>query len=217
MKSFRLYFLTQLLMLPFLSSSAIERATPSAADFFCSAPAEIVSGLPEISRLDMIDYFNSGSSVKSDNRLGQKVGLTALKDELISWQDDDSVAMAMAVLPFKNDTLLMIVRTVVTPLPDSEIMFYDTSWQPTVQNVFVAPSLKDWLSVKDKKTVANAEEVLPFMLVTAVYDPDDKLLVLTNRTSDYFVESDTPEAVGLLKKELRYQWTGSSFRQLRND
>lgn len=217
MKSVRLYFLIQLFAFSLFSLSATERTERSASDFFCSAPVEIVSGLPEISRLDMIDYFNSGSSVKSDNRLGQKVGLTALKDELIAWQDDDSVTMAMAVLPLKNDTLLMIVRTVVTPLPDSEIMFYDASWQPAAQNVFVAPTLKDWLSVRDKNTVANAEETLPFMLVTAVYDPDDKLLVLTNRTSDYFVESDTPEAVGLLKKELRYRWTGSSFRQLPND
>ena len=217
MKSVRLYFLIQLFVFSLFSLSATERKERSASDFFCSAPVEIVSGLPEISRLDMIDYFNSGSSVKSDNRLGQKVGLTALKDELIAWQDDDSVTMAMAVLPLKNDTLLMIVRTVVTPLPDSEIMFYDTSWQPASQNVFVAPTLKDWLAVKDKSTVANAEETLPFMLVTAVYDPDDKLLVLTNRMSDFFVESDTPEAVGLLKKELRYRWTGSSFRQLPND
>lgn len=165
----------------------------------------------------MIDYFNSGSSVKSENRMGQKIGLTELKDELIAWQDDDSVATAIAVLPLKNDTLLMVIRTVVTPMPDSDITFYDKSWQPYEKKVFQQPTLRDWLSVNDKNTVANAEEVLPFMLVTAVYNPDEKLFVLTNRTEDYFVESDTPEAVRLLKKELRYRWTGSSFRQLHDE
>lgn len=207
-----------LALIPFISAAAQDRQSdgPTAADFFYRAPLSVASGLSEISRLDMVDYFNHGSSVRNENRLGTKVGLKALCDNLIAWQDDDSVMTAVAVLPAsKGDTLLMVIRTVQTPMADSEILAYDSRWQPlAVKKVIPQPQLKDWLTTNDRAMLREVQDALPFMLVTAEYDADAHVLTLINRTADYFVPSDRPAALDHLKKELRYQWNGSTFKPL---
>ena len=204
-----------LTLISFVTAAAQDRPSGgrTAADFFYRAPLGVASGLSEISRLDMVDYFNHGSSVKNENRLGQKVGLKALRDELIVWQDDDSVTTAIGVVPTqKGDTVLVVIRTVCTPLTDSELTAYDKSWQPLSDKVLPQPALKDWVTSTDRRVIAQIEDALPFMLVTAEYAPETKEIILKNRTSSYFAASDTPDALAYLKKELRYQWNGSMFK-----
>lgn len=204
-------------LISFVSAAAEDRPAggPTAADFFYRAPLGVASGLSEISRLDMVDYFNHGSSVKNENRLGQKVGLKALRDELIVWQDDDSVTTAIGVLPsVKGDTVLVVIRTVCTPLKDSELSVYDKNWQPMAAKVLPQPGLKDWLTSTDRETIGQVEDAVPFMLVTAEYDADAKELIMKNRTSSYFAASDTPAVLAKLKKELRYQWDGAKFKSV---
>lgn len=204
-----------LALIPFISAAAQDRpaGSPTAADFFYRAPLAVASGLSEISRLDMVDYFNHGSSVKNENRLGQKVGLKALRDELIVWQDDDSVTTSIAVVPAaKGDTVLVVVRTVATPLYDSEVTAYDKNWQPLAAKTLPQPLLKDWLNTSDKTAIAEVEEAVPFMLVTAEYNPDSQEIIFTNRTKAYFAPTDTPAALEYLKNELRYKWNGSTFK-----
>ena len=205
-----------LAFITFISAAAQDRHSdgPTAADFFYRAPVTVASGLSDISRLDMVDYFNSGSTVKNENRLGTKVGLKAMRDDLIAWQDDDSVMTTIAVLPAaKGDTLLMVIRTVQTPFADSEIMAYDSRWQPVAgKKVIPQPQLKDWMTSSDRTVASEVQDALQFMLVTAEYDPAERILTLINRTADYFVPSDRPAALAHLKNELRYQWNGSTFK-----
>ena len=210
---FNIAFLPALISLFSAGVQDSRAAEPTAADYFYRAPVDIASGLSEISRLDMVDYFNHGSSVKNENRLGQKVGLKSLSDEMIVWQDDDSVMTALAVIPaMKGDTVIVVVRTVSTPLADSELTAYDQNWHCLASKILPQPALKDWLTTADRTSVARVEDAVPFMLVTADYDPASKEIILTNRTDAYFAASDTPDALGLLKKELRYRWSGSMFK-----
>lgn len=209
-----------LLSFGLLSVSAAEDSvseSPKAVDFFNRAPMEIASQLSKISRLDMVDFYTSGSTVKSQNRLGRKVAIKELRDNMISWQDDDSVTVTIAVLPsprsFLTDTALLVIRTLPSPLADSEIKIYTTNWGEVNNSTFQQPKLKDWLDTSDRKIVEKAEEQLPFMLVTASFDPDTETLVLTNRTANFFVEGDKPEILKYLKPELRYQWKNIFVKQ----
>lgn len=202
-----------LLALPLTAMS--QTSAPVAADFFNSAPIDVATGLSQISRLDMVDYFNSGSTVKSENRLGRKSALKSLSDEMIVWQDDDSVTTAIVVLPgvtaSKSDTLLMVIRTIAEPMPDSELSFYDSGWHRVDDKRFPHPSLSDWVKPEGRKAMGEIGDALPFMLATVNYDPQTKTLVFTNRMSSFFVAGDAPGQLDLLRPELRYSWNGKSF------
>ncbi|MDE6367988.1 MAG: DUF3256 family protein [Muribaculaceae bacterium] len=201
-----------------LSAAAQDRQTdgPTAADFFIKAPFDVASQLAEISRLDMIDYFTNGSTVKSENRLGRKVGLVSLSDGQVVWQDEDSVKTTLTVLPMtksaKADTLLVVITTVNGLIPDSEVRYFNKNWETLIRKDLPKPQLKDWLNVTDKKTVAEVEQTLPFILSTAEYDGGTNTLVITNRTADYYPTNEQPEAINKLKTELRYEWNGVTFK-----
>ena len=201
-----------------LSAAAQDRQTdgPTAADYFIKAPFDVASQLPEISRLDMIDYFTHGSTVKSENRLGRKVGLVSLSDSQIVWQDEDSVKTTLTVLPMaksaKADTLLMVIATINGLIPDSEVRFFSKNWEAVSRKDLPQPRLKDWLNVTDKKAIAEVEKAVPFILSTAEYDGGTNTLVITNRTADYYPANEQPDALGKLKPELRYEWNGVTFK-----
>lgn len=202
-----------LLTISYSFAQTSDKEVPTAADFFYKAPIAIASELSEISRLDMIDYFNHGSSVMNENRLGAKVAIKSLSDEMIVWQDADSVEVALAVIPkAKADTVLIVIRTMQSPLTDSEITAYDKNWNRLDAKILPSPRLKDWMKAASRSDEEKVQRDLPFMLVAISYDPDDEELVYINRTGDYFFEKERPESLGLMKNELRYKWNGSSFK-----
>lgn len=205
---------------PFISSAPSHPTNkPVAADFFNSAPSELVSYLTPVNRLDMIDYFNSGSTVGTENRLGSKVRILSMDDKHVRWEDDCSVTTTIVVLPFTNSildkTLLILIRTFNGNWPDSKVSYYENDWShPLDPNDNVGlpnPKLKDWLVNKDKNTRAEVAESIPFMLYTAEYDLECDILIFTNRMADFFRSGDTPPALKKLKPELGYFWEGYRF------
>lgn len=206
-----LFFLTIALSLTAQEKNNTTRS--SAADYFSRAPIEVASGLPEYSRLDMIDYFNHGSSVKTENRLGQKVSIRSISPEKLVYTDDDSISTTIALLPFqKLDTIIMVIRTLPMPAPDSKIYYFDKNWRQIGGSVFPNQSIKDWLTTSDRKVRSAVESELPFMISTADYDPETTTLTFTNTTDGYFADGQKPEVLNNLKPEIKYKWDGRKFR-----
>lgn len=187
----------------------------AAAGYFSRAPIEVASQLPVYARLDMIDYFNSGSPVKLANRLDAKYSITSIENDKLVYAGEDSVVTTIAVLPsVKSDTVLMVIRTLPSPVRDSEVILYDTSWRPLDQKSFPRPGIKDWL-LPGKKMPDDAEEV-PFMLAVADYDPQSGVLTFSNVTGDFFAKDDRPATLGDFKSEVKYIWSDKAraFKKL---
>jgi len=134
-------------------------------DAFCRAPIDVVNYLPEYSRLDMVDYFDSGSSVASDSYLGNKIHITALDSMSLSYAVDDSVRVTIALLPTASDTLTMVIKELPAPVYDSTVSFYDNRWHRLAPFQLKPPSFSDWL--KDKKRAEAVAFDIPFVLATA--------------------------------------------------
>ena len=210
------------LLTTFISSAAQGSQSDSlvAVDYFYNAPSEVASYLTPVDRLDMIDYYKSGSTVGTENRLGSKVRILSMDDRHVTWQDDDSVRTTLVVLPaqrlMSTFPLLVVIRTFAGVMPDSDVFYYEEDWdhplKPSDYPGLPNPELKDWLVSKDKKTRAVVEEAIPFMLWTAEYDLESDELIFTNRMADFFAPGDKPTELGKLKPELRYQWTGKRFK-----
>lgn len=203
------------LILSLLAALALMPASalrPS-VDAFCRAPIDVVNYLPEYSRLDMVDYYESGSSVASDSYLGNKIHITVLDSMSLSYAVDDSVRVTIALLPTSTDTLTMVIKELPAPVYDSTVNFYDKRWRLLAPVQLKAPRFSDWL--KDKKRADAVAFDIPFVMATAAFDHATQRLVYTNRTDRYFSDRERPETLDELLPELVYQWNGRRFTLLK--
>lgn len=157
----------------------------TASQFFAQAPDSIVRLLPQSTRLDMIDYFDYGSTRPSDNYLGGSARVIASTDRLIDIQIDENVEMQIALVAAKADTIVAVVTTVRVPYADSSIKFYDTAWRPLRKPPLAMPAYDEWLTDEGRLHRADIRIALPFMPVSASFDDDASHLRLTNHASQY--------------------------------
>lgn len=203
-------------MLTLMAAAAIAVAgvLGQAPSRFAAAPMGVFPLLDRNARLDMIDYFNSGMTNSTANRLEGRSRITAMDDASVTVEMSGSSTVQLCLLPAGADTLTMVITTVQTPAPDSRIELYDSKWQKLDgAKVFTAPAVADWLATADRDKAAEVEMLLPFMLVSYRYDPATATLTLTNNTSQ-FVGRDIYEPLAtLLKGDMQYRWNGKKFQR----
>ena len=176
------------LLLLFCTAFGLEART--VADFFKTAPDRVLPILPQNTRLDMIDYFQFGSSHASSNAFQGEARLNALSDAVAQFEADKDVELQMAVIPAKNDTVIALITTVNTPAPVSSIEFFDKNWNALSKAPFAMPKYAEWLNIKAADEVALLKLSLPFMPVSASFDPDATLLRLENTASKYLEKEE---------------------------
>lgn len=158
-------------------------------DFFKSAPDSIIRLLPQATRLDMVDYFNFGSAHYSSNAFNGSALIKAVSDKTLNFKVDKDVSMQLVVLPAKTDTMIALVTTLATPSLDSSIEFFDTDWH-RLRAPFSFPDYKAWLTPEGSKDRVKVEMYLPFIPVSASFDPEASTLLLTNEAPFYLDELD---------------------------
>ncbi len=177
-----------LILLSLLAALAVQART--AADFFKSAPDSIVPLLPANTRLDMVDYFEYGSTTPSRNSFGGDARMLAVAPQVVTLTPAPDVTMQIAALPTaQSDTVVAVVTTVKVPVSISSIRFYNTDWQP-VKTPFTLPSYDQWLTPEGQADPATVGMYLPFMPVSASFDPRATMLLLANEAEAYLVKSE---------------------------
>lgn len=183
-----------------------------AKDLFIKAPTEIVPTIDRSTRLDMIDYFESGIDRASKNELGGHARITALTDDAITFTTSEAGERTIAVIDReKKRPVVMLITTLKTPQEDSTVKFFTTSWEPIKEGLFIVPDLDDWTlpSAKDKR--ADLENAVPFMLAKMSFVPQAKELTLTNNIGSYLPEEFTDLVGNSLRGKLVYRWNGKKM------
>ncbi len=187
-----------------MASFAMAYPQLTATEAFSSAPASVLPLIDYITRLDMIDYFNSGSATASKNVMQGQSRITALSPMSVSVSVTSGSECQIALLPMRGET-------VMTPTPDSRVSVYDRDWKPLSGSSFAMPAVSAWLTPEGKKQADVVESQVPFMLASAQYSPETDTLVLTNRLSDFLSD----DVYGLVKPYLlpsiTYKWNSSRF------
>lgn len=203
MKSFLLTLLT-------LLCSMSLSAQLTAAGAFTSAPAEVFPLLDKNTRLDMVDYFNSGLATPSTNKLQGRSAITELSPESLSVKISEASSAQIALLKAGNDTLIALVSTVSTPGLDSNLKFYDSGWrQLQSAKYFTAPGWDDWVTTGHDVTEVTAYS--PFMLASYFIDPSAGVLTITNNLSTFIDEDTYKDISEALHPSLTYKWNGRKF------
>ena len=197
--------------LTLLTPAAGAQTTASSA--FADAPQAIFPLLDRNTRLDMIDYFNSGMSTPSANALNGKSRITSLTPEKLTVEMTDASTYELSILPSKGgENAVALITTVATPSPDSRLSVYSADFSNNITDkVFAKPVLADWLTPEGKKNSDEVEMLVPFLLIGYSFDPATSTLTLTNNTSR-FLSADVYEIVkSYLLEKIDYKWDGSKF------
>lgn len=199
------------LLAALLIGAAASFGQTTAKNVFANAPQSIFPLLDHDTRLDMIDYFESGMSTASKNAMAGKSRITAMTPTKVSMQMSDASDYEVCLLPTAaGDTLVALIATVATPAPDSRMSVYSKDWAVNLTSkTFAKPVLADWLT--DPASASEVEGLVPFLLISYSYNPDTRELTLTNNTGK-FLSADVYEIVApSLKSSITYKWNGSKF------
>lgn len=194
--------------------TAAGAAARTAGEIFADAPDDVIKLLPQSTRLDMLDYYRYGSDKASDNMFGGDARVLNETAADIRWQTSDRADMQLVVLTAANDTVLAVVETLRTPVPDSRITFYTADWRPAKAPVTM-PSRTDWLTDEGRRHADELAVVLPFDLAEANFDLDDSRLVITNNARTYLTDTEYERVKDWIKPELVYTVSGTKIKDVR--
>lgn len=183
----------------------------TASEAFAGAPNSLFPLLEPNTRLDMIDYYTSGSSTASTNRLNGKSRITTLTPLKADIEMTDASSYSLFLLPAGSDTVVGLISTVATPTPDSRLNLFNRQWADITAKGFKAPVLDDWYTDEGKKHTDEVETMVPFLLTSYSYNPATGMLTITN-TTEKFLSSDLYDTVRpYLRSSLAYKWDGKKF------
>lgn len=199
------------------ASVAVPRraAAVTAAEAFAKAPAAVFPTVDSLTRLDMIDYFNSGSAKASRNLLRGDCRVTAVSDARLDFESSDISTHSIELLPAaKGDTVVMLISTMRTPAEDSRVRFFTTSWRE-LPGMMDSAGLADWLTPEGRRDRVDVENAVPFILATATYDPATSILTLACDPAAYLPKEGADVAEKGLKRTLSFRWDGKRMKLMK--
>ena len=120
----------------------------------------------------------------------------------------------IALFPAERDTVVAVIETVLTPVADSSVSFYDTSWNLLALTM---PSLKpiDVVPESLRKEASKAE--LPDVVFGRIdFNPETGYLTVNNTTAGYYAEQDRPDGLALMSTSIQYALRGNRLRKVAN-
>ena len=187
-------------------------------DLFASEPNNIFMLLSNRTRLDMLDYYDSGQKVAASNRLSGNDTSSQLIDvteNSISLQLTDATRIDMLLYKQGNDSVVAVVRTALLPAPDSQIAFYDPNWNLLSKTkIFEEPALYDFIVPgTDKDAVATINDIVKFPIISYEIANADATTITAHLNLEQFLSADDLAKVKThLRTTLTYSRKGRSAK-----
>ncbi len=180
-------------------------------EIFVDAPRQVIAAIDSITRLDMLDYYASGSSVASRNAFGGESRVTLLTDDFITVSTSSSSEVTMALLPGRRDTMLLVVNTLALPAPDSRASVYGRDWALCDRKLQLPDhnDLSLWLDRDSGPRRQELENMIPF--VPAIYTYKDGILTVTNTLSRLIPADDYRVVKPYIRSSISYRWAGNRW------
>lgn len=185
-------------------------------DFFASEPDNIFLLVPHTARLDLLDYYDSGQRVEMSNRLGNGTQLIEVDSTYLRISTSKSRTVELLMLPYtRHDTILAVIETVFTPVPDSRLRFFNSNWVElqSIQPLRPMPTLADlFLPTASKAKRKELLDKLPFTQIEMTFTGQQhNTLAVRHHLQDFLSKEDYALFTPWLKKEITYS-VGKKFK-----
>ena len=170
------------LLLLFLSvvgcQLSVVKAQTRIRDIYAEAPDSIFPLLTKNNRLDQIDFRENNMKADVKNKFEDHSELLVLNDKYLKLQLSKHCLVEMRLL---NDSTFCMVQTYNAPASDSQIRFFDTSWNELPQTV-ERPSVDEFLGEDVDIDVRLALQALP--LIKASLSENNETVTFELQTSE---------------------------------
>ena len=170
------------LLLLFLSvvgcQLSVVKAQTRIRDIYAEAPDSIFPLLTKNNRLDQIDFRENNMKADVKNKFEDHSELLVLNDKYLKLQLSKHCLVEMRLL---NDSTFCMVQTYNAPASDSQIRFFDTSWNELPQTV-EHPSVDEFLGEDVDIDVRLALQALP--LIKASLSENSETVTFELQTSE---------------------------------
>lgn len=204
-----------LLLILSLLVTLVSAAKDDAEAKFYSAPRSVVPYASRMQRMDLVDYFKSGSDKKIDNAIYGKSRILSLSDQEIvieETQDSSSITHIILDIRGKADTTIIVINNLSTPAIDGRIEFYDAGWNKIDKKQFAEPRIKDWCRSNKSQDIDVVKNVVPFVMAKYDFDTSTSTLTLTQSFETYVSEEDYDKISPLTYSRLQYRWDGKKMK-----
>lgn len=207
----------------FFLSLALLPLTGSArtiADFFASEPGNIFPLLTRTNRLDLVDYYKSGQTVAVPNNLEGKTSLLDMDSNYIKLQVSSGKVVEMRMMTAgRNDTVIAVIETVMTPVPDSRLTFWNPQWQLYLKNstFFKMPAIDDFIVRKMPRDLrADLQDAMIFPLIQLSFKGDGHDVVeASHGLQQFLVPSEYERFAAYLRPTLSYRISGVKIKPVK--
>ena len=151
-------------------------------DIYAEAPDSIFPLLTKNNRLDQIDFRENNMKADVKNKFEDHSELLVLSERYLKLQLSKHCIVEMRLL---NDSTFCMVQTYNAPASDSQIRFFDTSWNELPQTV-ERPSVDEFLSEDVDIDVRLALQALP--LIKASLSENSETVTFELQTSELTLE-----------------------------
>ena len=185
------------------------------ADFFASEPGNIFPLLTRTNRLDMVDYYNSGQTVSIANNLTGDSKLLELNNNYIKVQTSGAKTVEMLMRTAGKDTVITVIETVMTPIPDSRLTQWNTHWQRfTSDKLFTMPGIDDFFVKKMPQDLrADLQDAMIFPLIKLTFTGESHdTIEASHGLEQFLVSNEFQRFAGYLKPSLRYRFNGLKIK-----
>ena len=187
-------------------------------DFFASEPGNIFPLLTRTNRLDLVDYYTSGQMVAVANNLEGEARLLEVADDYLKVQTSDCRQVEMLMRMAGKDTVLTVIETVMTPVPDSRLTQWNVHWQRyTSDRLFTMPTIDDFIIGKMPRELrADLQDAMIFPLIRLSFKGEGHdTIEATHGLGKFLVPDEYKRYAAYLKTSLNYRFNGLKIKSVK--
>ena len=188
------------------------------ADLFALEPGTIFPLLTRTNRLDMVDYYNSGQMVAINNNLTGESRLLELDSAYLKVQTSGSRVVEMLMRKAGKDTVITVIETILTPVPDSRLTQWNVHWQRfTSDKLFTMPGIDDFIIGKMSPELrADLQNAMIFPLVQLTFKGENRSTIEASHGLDRFlVPEEYKRFAAHLKPSISYRFDGLKIKPVK--
>lgn len=188
------------------------------SDFFASEPGNIFPLLTRTSRLDMVDYYNSGKTVAIANNLEGESSLLQLDSAYLKVQTSKNRIVEMRMRTAGKDTVITVIETVMTPVPDSRLTQWNVHWQRfTSDKLFAMPGIDDFIIRKMPHDLrADLQDAMIFPLVQLTFKGEGHdIIEAAHGLEQFLAKEEYQRYSSYLKPSISYRFNGLKIKPVK--
>ena len=188
------------------------------SDFFASEPGNIFPLLTRTGRLDMVDYYNSGKTVAIANNLEGESSLLQLDSAYLKVQTSKNRIVEMRMRTAGKDTIITVIETVMTPVPDSRLTQWNVHWQRfTSDKLFAMPGIDDFIIRKMPHDLrADLQDAMIFPLIQLTFKGEDHdIIEAAHGLEQFLAKEEYQRYSSYLKPSISYRFNGLKIKPVK--